>query len=60
MGGGTAWNMKSNLWKQIDRENAASYWLYFRDILAIHGHMNVKLDYDCRFSERAKCEEDWP
>jgi len=27
---------------EIIRENVASFWLYFRDILAMHGHMNVK------------------
>jgi hypothetical protein len=27
---------------EIDRENVASCWLYFRDILVIHGHVNFK------------------
>ena len=27
---------------EIDREKVASFWLYFRDILAKHGRMNVK------------------
>jgi hypothetical protein len=26
----------------IDRENVASSWLYFRVILAMHGHMKVQ------------------
>jgi len=42
MGRGTAWNIYSNLQKQIHQENVTSCWLYFRYILAKHGHMNVK------------------
>jgi hypothetical protein len=26
----------------MDREIIASCWLYFRDVLALHGHMNDK------------------